>query len=114
MNPVKKTAREAAISNRLVSKNVNKNSVHSVNSVKKSSPSVDLRFDKLAKNLNRFLYRKETRALTPAQLEMAEKWALDYIRKHHPDWDDDRVRKYYDDLLKWRVTVVDEWGRRMR
>lgn len=75
---------------------------------------MDFRFDKLAKNINRFLYRKETGRLTKAQLELAEKWALDMIRQHHPEWDEEQVRKYYDDLLKWRVTVVDEWGRRMQ
>jgi hypothetical protein len=67
----------------------------------------------LSEKLDAFLFRRETRSLTEQDLQMAEEWALTVIRQHHPDWEEERVRRYYDGLLRVRVYVVDEWGRRM-
>lgn len=73
--------------------------------------SMDL--DSIANKLDRFLYRKLFKKLTPEDLKLAETWSLDLIRKNHPDWDEIQVRRYYDNLLKIRAYAVDEWGRRL-
>lgn len=69
--------------------------------------------DSIASKLDRFLYRKLFKKLTPEDLKLAETWSLDLIRKNHPDWDEIQVRRYYDNLLKIRAYAVDEWGRRL-
>jgi hypothetical protein len=71
-------------------------------------------FDFFAKKVDAFLYRRIYHKLTPSDLELAEKWSLELIRKNHPKWSEPEVRTYYDSMLKVRAYAVDEWGRRLR
>ncbi len=68
-------------------------------------------FESLGQKLDTFLYRRVFTQLSASDLNLAEKWTLAMIRRNHPDWDEEKVRKYYDNLLKIKVIVCDETGR---
>ncbi len=61
----------------------------------------------------RFLYRQHVRKLDQSDGQAARQWCLGLIRREHPDWDEPRVLKFYEDLINVRFYVVDEWSRRM-
>lgn len=68
-------------------------------------------FESLGEKLDGFLYRRVFKELSPSDLDLAEKWTLAMIRRNHPDWDEEQVRKFYDSLLNIRVVVCDDAGR---
>jgi len=68
----------------------------------------------LRARLNQFLHRQNVRKLTPQEREMARQWCLDFIRREHPEFDDDETDRFYENLINVRVIAVDEWTRRMQ
>jgi len=62
---------------------------------------------------NTFLYRQHIRKLSPEEIELAREWSLNLIRKEHPQLSEEQVARFYENLINVRVSVVDEWSRRM-
>ena len=62
---------------------------------------------------NLFLYRQHIRKLGADEIETARTWCMDLIRREHPDLTPEQAERFYDNLLNVRVSVVDEWTRRM-
>jgi hypothetical protein len=68
--------------------------------------------DDFTERFNRFLYQRAVRKLAPEDLEAARAWCLDFIRREHPRLSEPEVIAFYDNLLKIRISAVDEWTRR--
>ena len=66
----------------------------------------------LPERINRVLYRRQVRRLTPQDRQQAVAWTLQLIRDRNPTWTEERVREYYDRLLDIRVIAVDTWSAR--
>jgi len=62
---------------------------------------------------NLFLYRQHIRKLSAAEIEMAQEWSLNLIRKEHPHFTEQQVERFYENLINVQVIAVDEWTRRM-
>jgi hypothetical protein len=62
---------------------------------------------------NLFLYRQNIRKLGPEEIELARQWSIGLIRKEHPEFTDEQIERFYENLIHVRVTAVDEWTRRM-
>ena len=62
---------------------------------------------------NLFLYRQHIRKLGADEIETARTWCMDLIRREHPTLTPEQAERFYDNLLNVRVSVVDEWTRRM-
>jgi hypothetical protein len=62
---------------------------------------------------NHFLYRQSIRKLTEAEITLAREWTLDFIRRGHPQLNEEQVNRFYENLLYVQVSTVDEWTRRM-
>jgi len=62
---------------------------------------------------NLFLYRQNLRKLGPAEIDLARDWCLNLIRKEHPQLTEEQIARFYENLINVRITVVDEWTRRM-
>ena len=66
-----------------------------------------------AERFNHFLYRQSIRKLGADEIELARNWTLDFIRREHPNFTEEQVGRFYENLLYVQVSVVDEWSRRM-
>jgi hypothetical protein len=64
--------------------------------------------------VNAFLYRQHIRRLTVDEIEAAQDWSLKLIRRENPEWNDEQVGAFYDNLIHVQIIAVDEWTRRMR
>lgn len=62
---------------------------------------------------NLFLYRQNIRKLSAGEIELAREWSMALIRKEHPDFTEQQVEGFYENLINVRVSAVDEWTRRM-
>lgn len=62
---------------------------------------------------NHFLYRQTIRRLGDEEVKLARDWTFDFIRREHPQLTDEQVSRFYENLLHVRITVVDEFTRRM-
>jgi hypothetical protein len=63
--------------------------------------------------LNQFLHRQNIRKLTPGEKALAREWCLDVIRREHPEFDEDQIHLFYENLIEVRLIAVDEWAQRM-
>jgi hypothetical protein len=70
-------------------------------------------FSAFTERFNLFLYRQNIRKLTPEEIELAREWSMSLIRKEHPHFTDEQAERFYENLINVRVSVVDEWARRM-
>ena len=66
-----------------------------------------------AGRFNAFLYRQHIRRLTEVEIKLAREWSLALIRREHPHLNSDEVESFYENLIHVRVSVIDEWTRRM-
>lgn len=73
---------------------------------------IGMNFLGLSEKLNAMLYRKDVGKLSRQERRMARDWTLTLIREHNPDWSEERVQQYYQDLIKIRVKTVDQWAER--
>lgn len=71
-----------------------------------------MRLLSFAERLNTFFYRKEVRRLTAEDRALAEQWTLDTIRRLHPAWPEERVQRYFHDLLHLETSFSDAWSQR--
>lgn len=66
----------------------------------------------LPERINKLLYKKSVRRLTPADRELAKRWTMQLIRDSHPHWSEAQVEADYERLTMVRVELVDQWSRR--
>jgi hypothetical protein len=66
-----------------------------------------------AERFNHFLYRQSIRKLGPSEIELARDWSCDFIRREHPNFTEEQVARFYENLIHIQVIAVDEWTRRM-
>ena len=66
-----------------------------------------------ADRVNAFLYRQHIRRLTVDEIESAQEWSLKLIRRENPDWSEEQIDAFYENLLHVQIIAVDEWTRRM-
>lgn len=66
-----------------------------------------------AERFNLFLYRQHIRKLGATEIALAREWSMNLIRKEHPEFTDEQAERFYENLINVRITVVDEWTRRM-
>lgn len=67
----------------------------------------------LAERLHRFLYRQHLRHMGSDGVETAREWCMTIIRREHPHLTDEQRERFYENLINVKITVVDEWTRRM-
>jgi hypothetical protein len=70
-------------------------------------------FSDFTDRFNHFLYRQSIRKLGEAEIHLAREWSLAFIRREHPQLNEEQVERLYENLLHVQVTAVDEWTRRM-
>jgi hypothetical protein len=66
----------------------------------------------LSERINKLLYHRQVGSLTRKEAELAETWTLQLIREGHPQWTEEQIRSYYDQLVNIRVVAVDQWSKR--
>lgn len=78
----------------------------------KVSAPLMARFPELAERLNRIIYDQQMRRMTPEEIETAKQWSFALIRREHPEWTEEEVNRFYDNLINVKITVVDGWAQR--
>jgi hypothetical protein len=71
------------------------------------------RASNFTERFNRFLYRQHLRKLGPGEIETAREWCHFIIRREHPHLTEEQRDLFYKNLINVKITVVDEWTRRM-
>ena len=71
-----------------------------------------MNFLRIPERLNKILYKRSIFQLRKKDLELAEKWTLDFIRDQHPHWSEKQVKRHFDNLLKIKVIAVDDWSKK--
>ena len=60
-----------------------------------------------AERVNLFLYRQHIRKLGPSEIEVAREWCFNLIRREHPQWSQEEVERFYENLIHVKITAVD-------
>lgn len=69
-------------------------------------------FFSIVSRLNHLLYRRDLARLAPQDRSLARVWMIQFMKSNHPDWDDKKIDREYENLLQCRPMAVDEWIRR--
>ena len=69
-------------------------------------------FFSIVSRLNHLLYQRYLARLAPQDRSLARVWMIQFMKSNHPDWDDKKIDREYENLLHCRPMAVDEWIRR--
>ena len=69
-------------------------------------------FFSIVSRLNHLLYRRDLARLAPQDRSLARLWMIQFMKSNHPDWDEKKIDREYENLLHCRPMAVDEWIRR--
>ena len=67
----------------------------------------------VGRRINLFLYRQAIKKLSPTDVAVAKEWCVTLIRREHPQFTDEEVERFYENLIAVKFTAVDQWTQRM-